>query len=259
MSITPEISRMKEWPWAGPSDKLINEDSKSNEQLGTCTTWPRITIVTPSLNQGSFIEQSIRSVLLQGYPNLEYFIIDGGSSDETVDLIRKYEPYLAGWVSEHDKGQSNALAKGFANATGDYLGWINADDIYLPGALFAVGHAARRFGNSIIAGNVANMHVESGMQVIISQQNIRLKELLKPWKNSSRYHQPGIFFPRRYYQRIGGINESLRYAMDYDLYCRLLMIPIPVKYIDQVLAQFRLHKSSTVSYTHLTLPTKRIV
>ena len=104
-------------------------------------TWPKISIVTPSYNQGEFIERTIRSVLLQGYPNLEYIIIDGGSTDRSVELIGKYEPFIRYWVSEPDKGQSNAINKGFQHASGGIFAWLNSDDIYLPGALVAVAKA----------------------------------------------------------------------------------------------------------------------
>lgn len=117
------------WPWTEESPPIAG-------------TQPRLTLITPSYMQGEFIEQTIRSVLLQGYPDLEYFILDGGSTDGTRKIIRKYEPWLAGWRCEKDAGQSAAINEGWGRATGEVLGWINSDDWYHPGALAAVG---RRF------------------------------------------------------------------------------------------------------------------
>src|SRR5512134_129792 len=104
-------------------------------------TSPKISIVTPSFNQGKYLERTIRSVIEQDYPNLEYIIIDGGSTDESVEIIRKYEKHLAYWVSEPDRGQSHAINKGFDRATGEIFGWLNSDDWYVPGALKAVAEA----------------------------------------------------------------------------------------------------------------------
>ncbi len=109
------------WMWNEESSQLP-ENMPDGHQL------PRITIVTPSYNQGQFLEATIRSVLLQGYPNLEYIIIDGGSSDNSVEIIRKYEPWLAYWVSEKDRGQAHAINKGFAHATGSIYAYLNSDD-----------------------------------------------------------------------------------------------------------------------------------
>ncbi len=109
------------WPWTEDSQPLP-------EMQPDGTPWPKISIVTPSYNQGRFIEETIRAVLLQGYPDIEYTIIDGGSQDETVTILTKYEPWLAYWVSEKDKGQADALNKGFGRATGQIFYWINSDD-----------------------------------------------------------------------------------------------------------------------------------
>jgi len=111
------------WPWTEASVELPDPMPDGQE-------WPRVSIVTPSYQQGPFIEETIRSVLLQGYPNLEYIVIDGGSTDETVAILRKYEKWIAYWVSEADKGQSEAINKGFAKASGDLFGWLNSDDVY---------------------------------------------------------------------------------------------------------------------------------
>ena len=102
--------------------------------------WPRISIVTPSMNQGAFLEATILSVLGQGYPNLEYFIIDGGSIDNSIDVIKKYQDKLTFWCSEKDNGQSQAINKGFLKATGEILAWINSDDILMPQSLFLMAH-----------------------------------------------------------------------------------------------------------------------
>jgi glycosyltransferase involved in cell wall biosynthesis len=122
------------WPW-------IERSSQLPDKMTDGSAWPHISIVTPSYNQGQFIEETIRSVLLQGYPNLEYIIIDGGSTDNTVEIIEKYESWISYWVSEKDSGQSDALNKGFAIGDGQICAYINSDDIFLPNALSKVSLA----------------------------------------------------------------------------------------------------------------------
>src|SRR5262249_24267921 len=121
------------WPWTEESPRLA-------ETTPNGKVWPRVSVITPSYNQGQFIEETIRSVLLQGYPNLEYMIIDGGSTDESLEIIRKYEPWLASFVSEPDRGQTHAINKGWMRATGEILAYINTDDCYLNGAIATAAH-----------------------------------------------------------------------------------------------------------------------
>ena len=128
------------WPWTEESRQLP-------DTMPDGSFWPKISIVTPSYNQGQYLEETIRSVLLQGYPNLEYLIIDGGSTDNSVEIIHKYEPWLHYWISEPDNGQSEAINKGFSKATGDILNFINSDDFLHPRAFEVIAFAYKK-GNT---------------------------------------------------------------------------------------------------------------
>jgi glycosyltransferase involved in cell wall biosynthesis len=204
---------------------------------------PRITVVTPSFNQASFLEETILSVLGQGYPDLEYMITDGGSTDGSGEIIRRHEAHLAYWVSEPDQGQYHALQKGFARATGELLGWLNSDDLYLPDALMAVGRAYAEHPGTCVAGPVLNLDMRSGREETIHQHGINFENLVQFWQLKYGWHQPGFFFPRSAYELVGGMNGSLSYAMDYDLVCRLLQ-GHSVTYVPEPLAKFRLHDTS---------------
>lgn len=131
------------WPWEAP---VLHE----GHSLGDKHPYPKISIITPSLNQGDFIEECIRSVLLQQYPNLEYIIIDGGSQDNTVNIIKKYEPWIDYWVSEEDSGQSQAINKGMKIATGDIVAWLNSDDMYFPGVFFEIARQFSIYSNKLL-------------------------------------------------------------------------------------------------------------
>jgi len=221
------------WPWTEQSPQL--PDTMLDGQ-----PWPRLSIVTPSYNQGQYIEETIRSVLVQGYPRLEYIIIDGGSTDDSVDIIRRYSPWLTHWVSEPDRGQAHAINKGFARSTGDMLAWINSDDLYLPSAVRHVAEWHARDPGAILLGDVENFSDDEFRSYLITQRNVTLGNLVEAWNGRSTWHQPGIFVPRSASELAGPLDEGLRYAFDRDWLCRLTQ-HMGVSYLGVPIARFRLH------------------
>jgi glycosyltransferase involved in cell wall biosynthesis len=210
--------------------------------------WPRVSIVTPSCNQGRFIEETIRSILLQGYPDLEYILIDASSTDESINILRKYERWLTYWVSEPDRGQAHALKKGFDKARGELLGWTNADDLLARGAVRALAEVYVRHAHyGIYAGTVENFrHTPSEeRREVVGQHNISFMSLLlSTYAQRPRFHQPGIFFTSHIYQQAGGVDPTYQYRMDYDLLLRMLDKGARTYYLDEVLAYFRKHALS---------------
>lgn len=185
--------------------------------------YPLISIVTPSLNQASFIEQAIQSVLSAGYPNLEYIIVDGGSTDGSVEIIRRYSDRLAWWVSESDGGQSEAINKGFGHATGVIGSWVCADDLLLPGALSAVADAYCRKPNAAAwYGNGINIDIEGRKLWEVHAEVLRAADI-GVWipEYSGIVFQPSCFFNLAYYRSIGGVCQDLHNVMDVHLWARL--------------------------------------
>ena len=182
-------------------------------------SFPKISIVTPSYNQGTFLEETIQSILSQDYPNLEYIIIDGGSTDNSVEIIKKYEQHISYWVSEKDKGQTNAISKGFAKATGEICNWINSDDVLAPNALKTIANAF------IENPNVDFVHGKNG---IIDSES-KLTEWTQHPKDNLEiqyfygmpYGQQACFFTKRIYDKVGGLNEKISFSMDFDLYTKI--------------------------------------
>jgi glycosyltransferase involved in cell wall biosynthesis len=208
---------------------------------------PKISIITPSFNQGKFIDENIQSVLAQNYPNFEHIIIDGGSSDGTVDILKKY-PHLK-WVSEPDQGQASALNKGFRMATGDVIGWLNSDDSYLPRTFEVVARAFdKSLGWSVVMGDVQATD-ESGRVIGLLQNKPKsFRELLQFWYPGLRaFHQPGIFFLKEALNQAGWLDESLHFAMDYDLWLRMIQ-KHEFHRVDATFARYRFHAASKSSF-----------
>jgi glycosyltransferase involved in cell wall biosynthesis len=213
---------------------------------GRDDNWPRVTIVTPSFNQAPYLEQTILSVLNQNYLNLEYIVMDGGSTDGTVDIIRKYEKYLAYWSSNADGGQSAALAMGFSRATGEVLAWINSDDVYLPGVFYKIGQIMRMEPEADVC--YGNMYVidEKGKLVAerrVAQCPARLIYLGFRYGGFGVY-QPAACWRRGLYESVGGVNPSLTFCMDNDLFIRFALHSGRFRFIRAPLCGFRAHPAS---------------
>lgn len=202
---------------------------------------PKISVVTPSFQQGKFIEKTIRSVLLQGYPNLEYFIIDGGSSDESVEIIKKYESWLTGWVSEKDRGQAHAINKGFALCSGEWVAWMNSDDVYEEGTFFHVAEAARNYLEAeIIFGNKDAYNSDGSLRQRHQGQVPSFNTLL-PWQ---LIYSETCFFKAESTIMQGGLDEHYRHYMDYELFWRLYLAKRKFVYQPKLNAQWLVHDQS---------------
>ena len=199
------------WPW-------VEESPRLPAAMPDGSPWPLISIVTPSCNQAQFLEETIRSVLLQGYPNLEYIIVDGGSTDRSVDVIRKYEPWLSYWVSEKDHGQSEAINKGWRRSHGDIVAWLNSDDTYLPGALREVAVFLAAHPETVVAySNFCIVDERSRASLVFRVCEFDLHSHMR----SNMVPQQSAFVRRRALDAVGMLDESLHFAMDYDLWIRI--------------------------------------
>jgi glycosyltransferase involved in cell wall biosynthesis len=221
------------WPWTEASEPVRDLMPNGNP-------WPKISIVTPSYNQGQFIEETIRSVLLQGYPNLEYIVMDGGSDDETLEILEKYDPWIDYWESEPDDGQAHAINKGLRRATGDIHGWINSDDLLVSGALKTVALSFASTKADAITG---------GRLLIDEDSNVTGWGILPefdPEKGGNTWAQESTFWRSNVYDKIGYVDESLNFAMDLDFFLRMYR-KLKIEKKDILLGSFRLHKNSKTS------------
>jgi glycosyltransferase involved in cell wall biosynthesis len=197
-----------------------------------------LSIVTPSFNQGRYIEETIRSVLSQDYPHVEYLIIDGASTDSTVDILRKYQHKLTWWVSEKDQGQTDAINKGFARAQGDVLAWINSDDTFEPGAFTAAMTCLKDHPQVGMVYGDCNYINESGVVIGKFHAAQTTYQLLR--QGYTHIPQQTMFLRAELWRRVGPLDPSFYFAMDYDLWTRIAA-RAPIKYIPQTWANFRLH------------------
>lgn len=212
--------------------------------------WPKISVITPSYNQGSLIERTIRSVLLQGYPNLEYIVIDGDSSDETVNVLKKYEPWINYWISEPDTGQSHAINKGISKASGEILGWLNSDDYYTPGTLEAIARRLITINQHNVGAIVGGGDIvsESGEQVYVSKTEHVSLNALYDWADGKNFMQPSCFFTRKAWEECGPLDENLRYTMDLDLWLKISK-KFEFEVIEEVLSHSLAHaEAKTTAY-----------
>lgn len=215
------------WPWTEASPPLPPTGPGG-------LPWPRISVVVPSYNQGQYLEETLRSILLQNYPNLELLVMDGGSSDNSVEIVRRYEPWLRGWVSERDKGQSDAINKGFARSTGEIFNWICSDDLLKPGALHTVAQAfCEKPGYDVVAGACycayENAPERSGVCSHHSDRFARNPYAFTIW-------QPSCFFRRDMVKRPHLVLPHLHYCMDRELWCHLWSVGAKWKWCSEVLS-----------------------
>jgi GT2 family glycosyltransferase len=207
-----------------------------------------MSIIVPSYNQGHYLEETVRSILLQGYPNLELVIMDGGSTDSTLAVIQHYMPYIAIWVSEPDRGQSHAVNKGIQQATGELIGWQNSDDIYQPGTLWQAATAAIAHPDiDVFFGNVTAIDSTGRAFINYPVGEFDPHDLL-PFP-TNLFNQCMVL-RRRVFEQIGLIDESYHHCMDYDLFWRMVMAGCRFQFVPGMAACFRHHPQSKGSTQH---------
>jgi glycosyltransferase involved in cell wall biosynthesis len=237
--IRPRLGKLNQY---SPRPILLEEVARTNPDGAR---FPKISIVTPSYQQGAYIERTIRSVLDQQYPNLEYFVQDGGSNDGTAGTLKVYEAQLAGWVSEKDGGQSQAINLGLAKTTGEIMAWLNSDDLMLPGTLHTVASYFEKH---------PDVDVVYGNRLLIDGGDMEIGRWIVPGHNNEVLSwvdyvpQETLFWRRRIWEKVGGhVDESFHFAMDWDLLVRFRGAGAKFGHIPQFLGGFRIHGSQKTS------------
>jgi hypothetical protein len=247
--------------WLDPLD----ENDRPIPSVVDRKTWPKISVVMVSFNQAAFLEEGLRSVLEQAYPDLEFIVIDGNSTDGSVEILNRYRDRLSHLVIESDRGQSDGLNKGFARTTGDILTWVNSDDLLEPGALFRVAQAFATPGVDMVAGGcrqiglsrdtiIVNHHNRLPFGIQIALPLGLLLEMERFWQTGSFFYQPEVFFSRDIWKRSGGrLRTDLNYVLDYDLWVRMAAAGAHIVHIPEYLACSRTHdqQKTTVGMPYL--------
>jgi len=242
---------------------ITNESPGVSVKTESLNPYPRISLITPSLNQGKFIEGTIQSVLSQNYPNLDYIVMDGGSSDNTLEVLERYSGRLK-WVSEKDNGQTSAINKGLRMANGEIMAYLNADDLFLPGTLFKVARIFMEHPEVLWV---------TGLCRIIDEDNREIRRLITAYKNfwlrfsqrsalliTDYISQPSTFWSAKALHEFGYPDENLHYAMDYEYWLRLYSKYPPVL-IPEYLAAFKIHphsKTTTTGHKNAFIDEERI-
>ena len=201
--------------------------------MNSLSKLPKVSVITPSFNQGQFLEASIRSVLEQDYPNVEYIVVDGGSKDESVEVIKKYQDRLTWWVSEKDKGHADALNKGFSHATGEILAWLNSDDIYFPNAVSEAVEILKSHPEVGMVYGDADLIDDAGEPVgQFGSKQTSYRQMLRGSATT--------FFRADLWRQVGPLDLSLFFSFDYDLWVRLAKVS-QILYVPKRWAKFRIH------------------
>ena len=247
--------------WLNPLD----ENNRPIPAIVRRLSWPKISVVMVSYNQASFVEEGLRSVLDQDYPNLEFLVIDGHSTDGSIDILNRYRDRVSAMIIEPDRGQSDGLNKGFARTTGDILTWVNSDDLLEPGALFRVGQAFSTYRTDMVAGGCRQIGLTR--DAILNNHHNRLPygiptmlplglllEMDRFWLTGSFFYQPEVFFSRDIWNRSGGrLRTDLNYVLDYDLWVRMAAAGATIVHISDFLACSRTHdqQKTTVGFPQI--------